>query len=182
LLLIMHCSLFVAYHALLIVCCLSCIAHYLLLIMYCSLFVSYHALLIVCCPLIVCCLSCIAHYLLLIMHCSLFVAYHALLINCCVACTACYILLIAYHYSAKHLLGNINHTFKNVLQQQSLGEIGCNRTAWYENKTPYSDKYICSITSKGRWRCSEHLHPTVPWAARIYPKPCLTQKTSNWRA
>jgi len=108
-LLIMHCSLFVAYHALLIICCLSYITHCLLHITHCSLFVAaYHAL------LIICCLSCIAHRLLCSVYCLLYIMY-------CLSCST--------HYSAKHLLGNINQTFKNALQQQNLGEIGCSRTA-----------------------------------------------------
>jgi len=92
-LLITHCSLFVAYHALLIVCCLSCIAHCLLLIMHCSLFVAYHALLITCCYLL---LSCIAHHLSCCVHCLLYSAYHAALIIHCSSFIARCLLLIQH--------------------------------------------------------------------------------------
>ena len=90
-LLITHCSLFVAYHALLIVCCLSCIAHCLLLIMHCLLLVAtccYHAL------LIICRVVCTACYIVLIMQRSLFTARHSLLVVCCLYSTAHYLLLI----------------------------------------------------------------------------------------
>ena len=104
----------------------SCITHHVppimlwaswLLITHCSLSIAYHAL------FIVYCLSCIVHCLLCSVHCLLYIIY-------CLSCNT--------HYSAKHLLGNINQSFKNALQQQSLGEIGHSWTAWYENKTPYS--------------------------------------------
>ena len=124
---------FIAYHALSIVCCLSCIAR-CLCSTHCSLYIAYHA------PFVIYCLSFIARCLLLITHCSLFlrvlfVAYHQLLTICYFSSTAHYLLLImvyshlidtTYLLPCQALLSNIDQTFKNAisLQQQSLGKLG----------------------------------------------------------
>ena len=128
---------------------------HLLIIVHCSWFVAHRQL------LTIGCLSSTAHNWLLIVNCSLFVNYHGLL-----TFNWHYI----YAFSVKHCSATSTRLATTVAK---FGEIGHSRTDM-KIELP-----ICSIP---RCRCTKHLHPAVPWAALIYPKLCLTQKTSNWRA
>jgi len=144
--------------------CWLCIAHYLLLIMHCSSFVAYW----LSCIAIICCLSCIVHR-------SLLIDYHALLIVCCIPCTACYILCIAYHAELIILLSICSATSIRLLKMRYSSkvwrEIGRSWTAWYENKTPYSDKYAAlqvKADDGGMLNTSIQLCPGLPWFTPNY--------------